>query len=152
MSAQQIIAIKKQIRRALQGPLFVLCQAQDPKVPIQWSGLPFDRDKETGSLRVPRFIAAAIAWGSITVLEMGPNPMFLAEGGVTFIGRTPVGKGEDENDDLMKLVADAYPYGHEATFDGVTVHIDKLEPGAYGIDGAWLTGEARIFWNIYRRS
>lgn len=150
MGGQAILLVKKEIRRALQIPLIDACEAQNPAIPIQWGGIPMDEVAEAAKPK-GGWISVEINWGDVQVLEIGPNPRFQGNGGMTLVIRTPVASGEDANDAVTKIVASAYPYGAPLVFEGVTVHIDKMQPGAYGNDGAWFTSEGTINWTCYRR-
>lgn len=142
-----IAEVRKEIRRALEAPFNTLCAAQDPQIPIQWVGIPVDRNQSPP----PRYFSVEINWGSVSVLEIGPTPRFRGNGGLTIITRTPSNGGSDQNDTLSALISTAYPYGSTVNFNGITVYIDKITPGAYGIDGAWLTGMTTVDWEVFRR-
>lgn len=148
---QAIVLIKKQIRRALQGALEAAAISaglvDDGGSPlIQWKGIPFDREG------LDNYLAVEIAFASVVVHEIGPHPMVEANGHVTVNCHSPLNMGEDANDALAGIVAAAYPYASTPSFGGVSVNIDKMDPGSYGSDGPWLTGLVSVDWNIYRRS
>ncbi len=151
MGANQIVLVKKEIRRALERPLFDMVEAQSPKIPVQWPGLAFDRVVATRDMPVPSYIATEVNWGTVQITEMGPAPRFVGNGALTMVIRTAATFGADPNDDLAALIANAYPYNLESVFQGVTVHIDKMQSGAYGIEGAWLTALVAVDWTCYRR-
>jgi hypothetical protein len=146
-----IVEIKKQIRRALESPLYLIAKAQTPVLPVLWNGVGADMVNGPNKKPVPRWVAAAIGYGSIEILEMGPTPRFKANVTLTMVVRTPVAGGADQNDNLSALVVGGYPYASEAVFDGVTVYIDKAVPGAYGVDRAWLYSEVSAYCTCYRR-
>jgi hypothetical protein len=141
-----IVAIKRDIRHALQVPLKTVCAALSPAVPIQWGSTAIDRNG------VARWVSVEINWGDVQVLEIGPNPRFQGKGGLTLVVRTPLKLGEDTNDTLVKdIIPVAYPYGIPLTFGSATVHVDKMTPGAYGIDGAFITSLTTVDWQTFKR-
>lgn len=148
---QAIADIKKQIRRAIQIPLYNAVIAAgyvdgggNPF--IKWKGVPFERDN------LLNYFDVEISFSDVVIHEIGPNPMMEGKGVITVNCHSPLNLGEDGNDLLAAVVAAAYPYGPTPAFEGFAVNIDKMLPGSYGIDGPWLTGLVSVDWNIYRRT
>lgn len=140
-----IIAIKKKIRRACEIPLKAVSQATS--VPVEWQGKPLD---VTGGPPAEKF---KFGMGAIVVeiLEIGPNPMFNGHGRFSIVVCTKPGGGEDRNDHLAGIVAEAYPYGETLSFDGVNVFVDKIESGSYAVHGGYFFCPVTVMWNTYRR-
>jgi hypothetical protein len=152
----QIIEVQRKIRRAVQIPLYnaavsagLVNDANEPL--IQWGGAAFAH-YDTDGAPIPAYLAVEVGFGDVVVHEIGGNPMVEGNGRVTINIHTPMPLGEDGNDALLGIIAAAYPYGSEATFEGLTVNIDKTDPRGYGSDGPWKTGLYSVHWNIYRRS
>lgn len=141
-----IVEVQRSIRRSLQAPLKTAADAHNPKVPLQWPGVTFDRKGR------PFFMAVELGFGPVIIHEIGRNPLFEGSGHVSIVVRTPIDQGEDGNDSLLGIITAAYPYGSSPSFDGVTVFVDKMEHRGYGVDGPWLTGLVAVHWNIYRRT
>lgn len=146
-----LLSVHKDIRRALQAPLFNAAVAakyvDDLDVPlIQWKGLPFDTNNR------PSWMAVEMIFADVIVHEVGPDPMIEGPGAVNIVIRSPLNLGEDGNDALLGIIDTAYPYASTPSFGGVVVNIDKSQHRGYGSDGPWLTGQVSVDWNIYRRS
>lgn len=140
-----IVEVHRKIRRAVEIPLYNAAAAALPPVPIQWKGISFTRTGKT------HFISVDIGLGEVVVHEIGPNPMMEGPGYVTCILHSPIGMGQDGNDALLPIVTTAYPYNSNPAFEGVAVHVDKMQHRGYGEDGAWMTSVVTVDWNIYRR-
>lgn len=140
-----IVEVKKSIRRAIQIPLQNAANAQSPPLPVQWTGAGLDRPS------APNYFAAEVGFSAVEITEIGPNPRFQANGVLTVVCWSELKLREDGNDALARIAATAYPYASTLVFDGVTVHVDKMSPGGYGIDGAWMTGLLTVDWTVYRR-
>lgn len=146
-----ILKAKRKIRRALQAPLYNAVLAAGYKLPgqeepaIQWKGVPFSKE----GLAV--YFAAEIAIADVLVHEIGPNPMVEARGHVTINVHSPLDEAEDANDAAALAIAEAYPYGATPSFDGLSVNIDKIEPGVYGRDGVWMTSLVVVHWSVFKR-
>lgn len=140
-----IAEVKFQIRRALQIPLEQVCNAQPTKIPVLWPGTTIDRQKNSV------YVKQSISWGDVKVLEIGKTPRFQANGGYNIVVCSKEAFGEDLNDQVAGIIAAGYPYGEPLTFDGISVIVDKIRPGAYGNDGPWITGMIIVDWYIFRR-
>lgn len=142
-----IILVKKEIRRSLESVIETVCGAQVPKIPVQFFGTSLDRNG------LKKFVKVGLpTYGDVKVLEVGTNPRFQGKGGLTLNVYTPNTMPPDENDDISRIIGQAFPYSQPLVRDGVSVIIDKIRPGAYGVDGAWITGLMTIDWTVYRRS
>jgi len=102
--SQAIAEIKKQIRRALQIPLYNAVVAAgfvdgggNPF--IKWKGVPFERDELT------HYFDVEIAFSDVVVHEIGPHPMLEGKGHVTVNCHSPLDHGEDGNDALAGRAA-----------------------------------------------
>lgn len=149
--SQAIADIQKQIRRALQIPLYNAVVAAGYVDPdgnpfIKWKGIPFERDG------LQNYFDVEIAFSDVVIHEIGPNPLMEGKGHVTVNCHSPLDHGEDGNDKLSAVVAAAYPYGSTPAFGGFAVNIDRMLPASYASDGPWLTGLVSVDWNIYRRT
>lgn len=154
---QAIVSATRKIRRALQGPLHVQALAagvliEPGKPAIQWKGIPFDRDVLVTGATTKPYISVEIGFGAVIIHEVGPTPMVEGTGYITMVFHSDITLGEDGNDKLLGIATAAYPYASTPSFDGLAVHIDKMQHRGYGSDGPWLTGLVSVDWNIYRRS
>lgn len=140
-----LVEVQKNIRKALEKPMATALTAAGLNGDIRWSGLPFDLTAHT------QYVEMRISWGEPDVREMGSNPTHDLQGFATFGVFTAAKKGQDENDRIQAIIAAAYPYAAVLSNGGVDVYVDKLSPGGYANDDAWMSGLFRVHWRVLRR-
>lgn len=147
-----IATIKKQIRRALQAPLYnAMLQASillpgttEPAIDF---GRNFDRDSIPGLTRYARW---SMIWGSVTVMEIGPTPRIEANGSIEISGFTLWKDEEDANDALLAVALAPYVYNAEFEFEGIRVTVWETTPRQGAKDGTWRFCPMIVKWTVLR--
>lgn len=140
-----LVEVQKNIRKALEKPMLTALTSAGLNNDIRWPGLPFDLTAHD------QYVEPQVVFGEPMVREMGHNPTHDLQGVMTFGVHTASKKGQDENDRIQAIIAAAYPYAAVLSNGGVDVYVDKLSPGGYANDEAWMSGLFRVHWRVLRR-
>lgn len=141
-----LIAARKNIRKALEKPLITTLTAAGMGSDIRWIGGPTFIVTDHA-----QYIEPQISWGEPVVREMGRTPVHDMVGSYVIAVHTAPRLTEDENDRIQAIIAAGYVYGNTLTNGGTEVYVDKLSPGGYAKDDAWLVGLMRVHWQVLRR-
>lgn len=154
--------IKRNIRRALEGPLKPALIAEeifgfDGVTPaIHWPGIAIKETNRPDQLlkialpRKPAYVRVDPPSWVRTVIEMGDTPRVEGNGHIKFGCFTAAQFGDDLNDRLAGIVESAYPYNANLEFDGVGVTIWTVDQGQPVTVDGWRYCPVKVNWTCWR--
>lgn len=134
--------VKRNVRKALEAPLRAVSISAG--LPVEWPGIDFPRKD------VPKFFRFDIHYGPPVIETIGQQPRISMEGYAAIGVFTPIGAGQDMNDDMAALIGPAYPYDANLAFGGVSVNISALETRDSAEAMSWRFSPVIVPWNVWR--
>lgn len=132
----------KSARRALEA--YLKSTLDTAGVAMVFPGLGGD---ESAQQRYVRFSNHA---APVTVREMGNTPRIEGRGFMKAGIFTKPVDGQDANDALVGIVAQAFPYNMRLTRDGINVDIGTVDHGDFVISGGWGYSPVDVNWLVLR--
>jgi hypothetical protein len=156
------VFVTRSIRKALEAPLEAALVAGgvciDPQnsnhATIWWPNLPIDPDdylhNAASPTRLEEYVRMTVHGRGTFIRTLGSTPRIEQRGIARFLVNTRASTGQDRNDTIAGIVAGAYPYNATLTRDGISVFIDRNEPGDGVPVGDWFGAMVDVYWSVWR--